>query len=51
MVWRIVIESDVTWWVIEVDGGNVEVGDASRFCDEWKDGNWFAVFGVMGLLV
>jgi hypothetical protein len=51
MVWRIVVKSDVTWWIIEVDGSNVEVGDASSFCDEWEDGNWFAVFGMMGLLV
>jgi hypothetical protein len=51
VVWRIIVESNVTWLVIDVDGGNVEVGNASGFGDEWEDGNWFAVLGVMGLLV
>lgn len=34
-----------------MDGCNVKVGDASAFDDQREDGNWFAVFGVMGLLV
>src|SRR5437667_6628653 len=51
MMWRIFVEGDVTWRVIEMDGGNVEVGNASAFGDEWEEGNRFAVLGVMGLLV
>lgn len=51
MMWRIVVEGDVTWRVIEMDGGNVEVGNAGGFGDEREDGNRFAVLGVMGLLV
>ena len=51
MMWRVIVESDVTRWVIEVDSSNVKVGDISSFCDEWEDGNWLAVLGVMGLLV
>lgn len=41
----------MTWRVIEVDGGNIEVGNASGFGNEWEEGNWFAVLGVMSLLI
>ena len=48
-MWWVIIEGDVAWWVIEVDGCDDQVGDWNRVSslgDEREDGDEVVVAEV-----
>ena len=48
---RVVVEGDVARIVVEMDGGEDEVGEAGEFGEEREDGDVLAGGGVVGLVV
>lgn len=47
---RTIVEGDVAWAFVQVDGGDDDVGHACLVCDEWEDGHRVTIT-VVGLVV